>query len=388
MITLYYDDETKRWSQRSTYQTLYWGNEQRPLFPPSTKLAKSIIKIYSSKNGIRPLVGILAGDNANHHFSGNAAIFHSIQKEITKQGGLSFVFTPSSFYKNDILGYIFDEITQKWTGYRFPYPNIVYNRIPNRDEERSMSVTNILNYLDKKKIPYFNKRFLNKADLYELLKTHEELKPHLPPTEILTKDTLEPFLQQHPIAYCKPSAGSKGHGIFKLEKITNAYKYSDHEKTHLFETVNDLNTYLKPLLKEVYLIQKAVSLCTHGSYRYDFRVLLQRPFDDWSVTGIGIRANHKSRLTTHVPRGGRILSFTKIAKPMDEEKINQLAISTASLLKKEGFFAELSMDIGKDDNGQLWIFEVNAKPMRFDEPTIHRASMSSLISTFRTFSAY
>ncbi|WP_377891466.1 YheC/YheD family protein [Alkalihalobacillus sp. R86527] len=388
MIQLFYDDESKKWSQRSTYQTLYWGKEQLSLPPPSTRSFKPIIKVNSSKNALRPLVGILAGDNSNYHFSGNTAIFTSIQNEITKQGGLSFVFTPSSIRKAYITGYIFDEITNRWTGYRFPYPNIVYNRIPTRKEENSRLVKNILNYLDKREIPYFNKRFLNKADLYQLLTSHDELKPYLPDTELLTPEILEPFLQQHPSAYCKPSTGSKGHGIFKLEAISNGYKYSDHEKTLCFDTIDELSYYLQPKLKEVYLIQKAVRLCTHGNYRYDFRVLLQKPYNFWQVTGIGIRATEKNLLTTHVPRGGRILSFNKLADHSDEIKINQLALSTASLIEKEGLFVELSMDIGKDVNGDLWIFEANAKPMRFDEPLIHQASITSLISAFRTFSAY
>ncbi|MCA0989214.1 YheC/YheD family protein [Guptibacillus algicola] len=388
MIQLFYDNESNKWSQRSTYQILYWGKEQLSLSPPSTKSVRPIIKVNSNKNGIRPLVGILAGDNSNYHFSGNTAIFTSIQNEITKHGGLSFVFTPSSIRKTYITGYIFDETTKKWTGYRFPYPNIVYNRIPTRKEESSRGVRNILNYLDKKELPYFNKRFLNKADLYRLLNCHDEVKPYLPNTELLTPDNLEPFLLQNPTAYCKPSTGSKGHGIFKLEATANGYKYSDHDNSICFDTINDLSSYLQPKLKEVYLIQKAVSLSTHGNYRYDFRVLLQKPYNFWQVTGIGIRANEKEHLTTHVPRGGRIFSFDKIADHSDEIKIKKLALTTASLIDHEGLFAELSMDIGKDSNDDLWIFEVNAKPMRFDEPSIHQASISSLISAFRTFSAY
>lgn len=388
MIRLFYDFERNKWHQKSTYQTLCWGKERKTLSPPPTNSFTPIITINSSKKAIRPLVGILAGENPDYHFSGNAAIFTAIQDEITKKGGLSFVFTASSINKSFIKGYVYNEITRKWTGYHFPYPNIVYNRIPSREEENSDQTISVLNFLDRKGIPYFNKSFLNKADMYHLLCKNDGLRKFLPHTEILTQRNLITFLQRHTSVYCKPSTGSKGRGIFKLDALPNGYKYTDHINKHFFNTDEELLSYIEANHKETYLIQQGVSLCTYTNYRYDFRVLIQRPFNIWQVTGIGIRATHKDHLTTHVPRGGRIFPFNKVANVDDEKSLKEIAYLTATTLEDDGFFAEFSMDIGKDTNGNFWLFEVNAKPMRFDEPSIHQLSISSLISAFRTFSAY
>ncbi|MBR8645638.1 hypothetical protein KEH51_21385 [[Brevibacterium] frigoritolerans] len=38
--------------------------------------------------------------------------------------------------------------------------------------------------------------------------------------------------------------------------------------------------------------------------------------------------------------------------------------------KKIGFLGEFSIDIGEDESGSLFIYEVNSKPMQFDEEEI------------------
>ena len=39
----------------------------------------------------------------------------------------------------------------------------------------------------------------------------------------------------------------------------------------------------------------------------------------------------------------------------------------------------MSIDLGVDKSGNLWFFEANSKPMKFDEPEIRRKSLQKLI---------
>ena len=39
---------------------------------------------------------------------------------------------------------------------------------------------------------------------------------------------------------------------------------------------------------------------------------------------------------------------------------------------------EMSMDLGVDDNGGLWFFEANSRPMKFDEPAIRKLSLERI----------
>ena len=50
--------------------------------------------------------------------------------------------------------------------------------------------------------------------------------------------------------------------------------------------------------------------------------------------------------------------------------------------KHFGFIGEFSADIGLSKGGQLYMYELNAKPMIFDEPDIQRHGAKQLISLF------
>lgn len=39
---------------------------------------------------------------------------------------------------------------------------------------------------------------------------------------------------------------------------------------------------------------------------------------------------------------------------------------------------EMSMDLGVDENGGLWFFEANSRPMKFDEPAIRKLSLERI----------
>ncbi|MGB8000343.1 MAG: YheC/YheD family protein [Anaerobacillus sp.] len=388
MIELSYDQYTKKWYQKSAFQYLYWGKEQIRLSPPLNPSPLSVLKVESNKDVIRPLVGILAGSNPIHHFSGNAAIFKAIQNEIITSGGLSFVFTADDIRQSYIDGYLFDQETNKWTGYRFPYPNIVYNRIPDRQEEQTKKIAVLFQRLSQQGIPYFNRSFFQKLDIISQLSTHHRLTMNVPPTDELSSFSLEEYLKRYESVFCKPSSGSKGRGIFKIKNTGTGYRFIDHETILHFTSHEKLTEHITPMLYEKYIIQQEIKRDTYQGYPYDFRILIQKPFDAWQVTGIGIRAAQRDSLTTHVPRGGRIIPYHKVANYKDTETLTLLAISTAELLEQQTMMAECSLDIGKDMDGHFWIFEANSKPMRFDEPSIYHASIRSLISTFRTFSAF
>lgn len=39
---------------------------------------------------------------------------------------------------------------------------------------------------------------------------------------------------------------------------------------------------------------------------------------------------------------------------------------------------EMSMDLGVDEEGGLWFFEANSRPMKFDEPAIRKLSLERI----------
>ncbi|WP_052186947.1 YheC/YheD family protein [Thermoactinomyces sp. Gus2-1] len=64
-----------------------------------------------------------------------------------------------------------------------------------------------------------------------------------------------------------------------------------------------------------------------------------------------------------------------------KERIEQVGIRTARWIENQqnALLGEMSMDLGIEKDGSLWIFEANSKPMKFDEPNIRRRSLRRLI---------
>jgi hypothetical protein len=44
----------------------------------------------------------------------------------------------------------------------------------------------------------------------------------------------------------------------------------------------------------------------------------------------------------------------------------------------DSMLGEMSMDLGVDENGGLWFFEANSRPMKFDEPAIRKLSLERI----------
>ncbi|MNJ68961.1 Endospore coat-associated protein YheD [compost metagenome] len=63
---------------------------------------------------------------------------------------------------------------------------------------------------------------------------------------------------------------------------------------------------------------------------------------------------------------------------MNSLKSNALLIAR-QIEKGTGYtLGEMSMDLGIDKEGNIWFFEANAKPMKFDEPHIRKKSLERI----------
>ncbi|MDI4671622.1 hypothetical protein MKZ47_21450, partial [Pseudoalteromonas shioyasakiensis] len=88
-------------------------------------------------------------------------------------------------------------------------------------------------------------------------------------------------------------------------------------------------------------------------------------------------------VTTHVFHGGTILPYKEVKERIDEAALERLiALSGARLGERFGFVGEFSADIGVGSEQQLYIYEINAKPMVFDEPEIEARRLERLNQLF------
>jgi hypothetical protein len=200
--------------------------------------------------------------------------------------------------------------------------------------------------------------------------------------------------KKHPTLLLKPVDGKAGIGMMKIVKKSEGFHliYQNmHTKRKYFRpTIASIFQLIQALSKKkAYLVQQCIPLATYEGRPFDVRMLFQKDITGkWQLTGAGIRVAGEKAITTHVPMGGRIENFQQVLHrvfPQGSDSIQKQLKTTGIQIveyiekctgKNHG---EMSMDIGIDQKGNLWFFEANAKPMKFDEPEIRKLSLRRLL---------
>jgi hypothetical protein len=230
--------------------------------------------------------------------------------------------------------------------------------------------------------------------LFQMLENRQEVKSFLPETSMLDSYALfQSFCSRYECVYLKPVLGKAGEGIMRLEKKHKSWRLQQvHQQksiTRYFSTLKGVWHYVKQRKgKQQYIIQQGIELARYKGRPFDVRVLVQKNGQgEWGVTGVGIRRAGARSITTHVPRGGTIQSPETVLNHIFGgesqaimENIRKTALTIAGVLNQQiHSLAEMSMDLGLTSDGELWFFEANAKPEKFDEPAIRSSSLSNLI---------
>ncbi len=335
-----------------------------------------------------PLVGILASNGRKADtFRGDIAVFKSIQKEMKARGARSFVFTTAGIHSTGITGYVYYEDYNRWGKISFPFPDLIYNKISTRSEETSSEFQNLYELYKQKEKPFFNPGFFNKWDCHILLSQEKTLQSLLPNTWLYTKELdLVNLFHTHPSLYVKPVNGYKGSGIVKIKKTDhhNVIVQTKKEKITLSNS-EFLNWAEHTLKRNSYIIQEEIETDKFEGCKYDLRVLSMYRQGVYSSVGIGVRKAANDSIVTHVPNGGEIVSFHHVQDRCSIKQIDLLANHIGSTLSKNvGFIGEFSMDIGLTPSGSPYLFEVNSKPMIFDENAIQHKRIHQLVELFLT----
>lgn len=332
-----------------------------------------------------PVAGILAGsktENGELLFSGDGKYFKQLQESIHKSGGLCYVMTPESFKASS--GFLYFPSLKKWALAEVPQPQVVYIRVPSRKEEKSEPFQECLQKLKLHEVPFFNPYFFHKWDIWKVLFNDSFLLPFLPPANLLENEQqLYHWLNIYRSVYLKPAEKSKGKGILRVSFIDGVYfTETIHEKKGPF-TFDRLLKELPFTASSEILIQAEIQSDQIEGKKYDLRILSVWNGSNYELTGIGARQSEKQEVTTHIPAGGKLLPFERIKDRIDEGLLQELVKKTGAVLSSHyGEIGEFSMDIGRSHSGQYWIYEVNARPMAFDEKEIQAKRIQKLNALF------
>lgn len=350
-----------------------------------------------------PVIAILTIDDQEKGFRGNRKNFIDLMDSGQAAGVLVYVTTVRhlKLSARKIIGYTYDKEKQSWERRFFPAPQVVYNRIPQREDEWLPEVrAKLEECMRHPGIRLFNPGFFNKWVLFKWLSKSKQTKALVPVTRKFREDlNLIPLMKKYPFLYLKPARGKAGMGIMRVKRRPKLKKYryvmDVQEKTGNFALKFPTQTDLKMKIRELaggedYIVQQGIRLAKCSGRPFDLRVLVQKNGKGvWEVTGIGARLAGECSITTHVPRGGSIESprrlLTTAFNARSAKRILNRVRRTALLLARRIEAAsghelgELSLDLGVDTSARLWFFEANSKPMKFDEPHIRKKSLRRLI---------
>ncbi|WP_449539284.1 YheC/YheD family endospore coat-associated protein [Ferdinandcohnia sp. Marseille-Q9671] len=383
MITLYYHIKKQEWFQCEEPNGLTFGKTKDTVSYVGSKPKQSLpflVKRLGDTAG--PLVGILIGSSDENSYIGNLPVLRNLLLSIQKHGALGVLLTPDSLKENQMEALTFYKPLQKWIKLRTPLPNAIYNRIPYRTMEKSQKFKEIVSYFKANKIPFFNPSFFSKWDTFQILQSNDYVRNFLPETILLKqKQDLEQMLKKHRELYIKSSVGHKGIGLYRI-------KYN--QKGVVVETIHGKQSYAslssfwnvnnKVFSNEEFLLQRSVEADTFKEKRYDLRILCHYGDKGHFISGIGVRLAGTNGFTTHVPNGGTILPYHALRSRFNEDTLQQLCFEIGKeLMRQTGeFIGEFSIDLGRSVDGAIFIYEINSKPMIFDETHIKKKGLENL----------
>lgn len=376
MNQIFYDSKTECWHHHEKGRM--FGKSQ---LKAGTEHSFSF-SIRQQDERLGPLVGILTSGTREGKLCGNFTRFAAIQTALQKQGGISFVFSPYGLQEEHIEGYVWLS-EKRWYKCRFPYPDVVYNRVPYRKHEQRLETKQAIEQFTNRDIPLFNPCFFPKWESYQAFSTNEALQPYLLETKLLQREEdLWHMLHSHKEIYVKQSEAAKGKHILFLRLIDDKLvlqKDLQGERTQSVSHIWDfLSTQQKP-----YIAQRALASDMQDGRKYDLRVAVHAIGGTFRISGIGVRLAKKGHIVTHVPHGGEIIVQEKLHRPIRYDTIEMLAEQCGqSLCSHFGRVREFSLDIGVDESGHYYIFEANSKPMVFDEPDIYAETLHNLLAVF------
>lgn len=253
----------------------------------------------------------------------------------------------------------------KWVRKLTNYPDAIDNS-PARKANRS-----IYNELEKS-VPFTMHRIGNKDFVSKKLMNDVEYRDLVIPYKNLNEfnDAME-MLNQHSKIIIKPTGGNRGNGIVYIEKIDQDFLVVSKEENVKYD-YEAFKEYINELSKHKNLVQMYISSTTRSNLPFDIRIHVRRGEEGkWKIVKIYPRMGNEKSVESNLSQGGSIAKIVPFLKHNFEGQWKRIF---ADLKKLGREFPEyfnrgydfhidaLGLDIGIDQDGKPWLFEVNSFP--------------------------
>ncbi|RWR14605.1 YheC/YheD family endospore coat-associated protein [Siminovitchia fortis] len=330
-----------------------------------------------------PLVGIFTSGFTPFQLLPVGERTKNFAKQMSLQasvGAVPFLFGEKhiDWEKGVINGFFYHE--HSWKRRIVPFPNVVYDRLPNRLSESRPSFKKVKEKMENDYlIPWYNPGFFNKLELHERLYNDSRAEHYLPETHPFRSfSDIERMVATYGHVYLKQADGSNGERIRQVlydpEKGDYYCRFFD-EKSRLYkyDSIESLiNHMYKGKESEKLIVQQGIRLRRIDKKPMDFRVHVNKDENGhWKVSAIAAKIAGEGSPTTHTRFGGVVRSLEEVF-PEEEEretfrnKLHKAALDLAAAIEDNigGIVGEIGFDLGIDRNGKIWMFEANSKPGR------------------------
>jgi hypothetical protein len=312
----------------------------------------------------------------------NAPFLRRLALEGQALGAEVFLFSPRDVFvaARKIRGYV--PTANGWKSSWFAWPDLVI------DHYRYYPIPKHRTYLPFRRGNFFrfaNSRFSNKFRVHELLSQEGELQRWLPESYVYSTEKLIDMLNRYNTIYIKPTNGTGGRSILRVERKNGRYVLAGQTKQQgkrndVLPTLKALAQRIEQWMKreksgdESFFIQQGLNLALLPNRTVDARLLIQKDGSgEWRITGMGMRIGQVKSSTSNLHAGGKAVHARPfLTKHFGAEKAEailaecrELAFHTVEKLEKHfGPMMEFGIDIGIDVDGRPWIIEMNPKPGR------------------------
>ncbi|KAB2329997.1 YheC/YheD family protein [Cytobacillus depressus] len=321
---------------------------------------------------IGPIIGLYIKWKVNEMTRSNINYFKKYFIDYQHINGLILLVNSDGIDEQNkiVNGFAYNPIKNEFTRGTFPFPSVLFCRKTLKEADRMI----LQNLVGSK---YFNSYVFNKWEMWQWLSKNDKLCRSLPETGLAVNlQEVKKLIDESGCIYLKPISGSQGKGIYQLEKNRQKYKLNyrlnELNMTTILDNWDAVKKYLVAELDlKKYIFQKRIPLLKSNDRIIDFRVIVVKDqYGSWVVPGMITRYGVKKSIVSNISSGGSAEKtwdtlvgiynndFYEALKKYKE--MEQISILCCEFLEDKGIhLAYLGVDIGMDEDKNLWIIEIN-----------------------------
>jgi hypothetical protein len=326
-----------------------------------------------------PVIGLLCRANMKKRLLSQKVPFRArlSYRAGLQTGAAVYFFTAKDFIKleNKVNGAYFDRSQKKWRSKRFPFPDIIFrlggtytsDKYPSFNRSLISHNTIVLNRL----------KSFDKYSQYKVLRKKSSTASALPITRELSlkkKRELFKFINNHSTVYIKAKYSFQSKGVMRVHKKgTNSFEYLYFYKKQIKRGTVSKTQLMKTLTnffkRKSLFIQKEIPIVTHRGKPFDIRVEINKtPAGKPKVSAYCVKEHPKGVFTSKNSKIYKLTNFFQLKYNYSAQyvsslikKIDHICYATYGALESGyGPLGEISVDLGIDRFGKLWIIEANS----------------------------